>query len=61
MKQIEIYNNAITASFSGLIVCSLFLSLNTYETFFVLLLFNNALYQIYLRRVESELFPALSP
>ncbi|SEA45090.1 probable O-glycosylation ligase, exosortase A-associated [Desulfuromusa kysingii] len=47
---IGLCNNASISSFSGLIVCSLFLSLNTYEVFFVLLLFNNALYQIYLRK-----------
>lgn len=37
------YNNASKVSFLGLIVCSLFLSLNTYEIFFFLLIFNNSL------------------
>lgn len=46
MKTIDIYNNACTTSFVGLTVCSLFLSLNVYEIFFVLLLCNNALYHI---------------
>lgn len=49
-KRIDIYNNASTASFFGLFVCGLFLSLNTYEIFFVLLLFNNSLYQICLKK-----------
>lgn len=50
---IDRYNNANTVSFVGLIVCSLFLSLNTYEIFFVLLIFNNALMQICLRKTEA--------
>lgn len=50
---IERYNNASTVSFAGLIVCSLFLSLNTYEIFFVLLIFNNALLQICLRKTDA--------
>ena len=49
IKRIELYNNASTASFTGLVVCSIFLSLNQYEIFFVLLLFNNSLYQIQLK------------
>ncbi len=49
-RKIGLYNDAATASFSGLIVCSLFLSLNTYEIFFVLLLLNNALYQLCLKK-----------
>lgn len=52
--QIERYNNASVISFTGLFVCSLFLSLNTYEIFFVLLIFNNALLQICLRTTKSE-------
>lgn len=52
--KIELYNNASTVSFSGLITCSLFLSLNTYEIFFVLLVINNALLQICLRISEIE-------
>lgn len=55
VKRIWLYNNACMTSFSGLIVCSLFLSLNTYEVFFMLLLFNNALYQICLRKFGAEL------
>lgn len=39
-------NDASSASFAGLVTCSLFLSLNTYEIFFVLLIFNNALLRI---------------
>jgi O-antigen ligase len=55
MDKINLYNKASTASFSGLIVCSLFLSLNVYEIFFVLLLFNNALYQICLKKVRTKI------
>jgi hypothetical protein len=55
MDKINLYNKAGTASFSGLIVCSLFLSLNVYEIFFVLLLFNNALYQICLKKVRTKI------
>ena len=50
MTKISIYNNAATSSFLGLIVCSLFLSLNTYEVFFFLLLFNNCLKQTCLKQ-----------
>ena len=49
-KQIALYNNANTSSFAGLSICGLFLSLNINETFFVLLLFNNGLYQICFKR-----------
>jgi hypothetical protein len=61
-NQIALYNNASTASFAGLIVCSLFLSLNVYEIFFVLLLFNNALYQICSKKfgVQSKVVEALT-
>lgn len=45
-RKIDLYNNASTVSFVGLFVCSVFLSLNSFEIFFVLLLFNNALLQI---------------
>ena len=41
--EVENFNNASAASFTGLIVCSMFLSLNTYEVFFLLLVFNNVL------------------
>lgn len=44
-RQVMLYNQASTTSFAGLVVCSMFLSLNTYEIFFVLLLFNNGLLQ----------------
>jgi probable O-glycosylation ligase (exosortase A-associated) len=40
---IESLNSASFVSFSGLIVCSLFLSLNFHEMFFSLLIFNNSL------------------
>lgn len=50
MHQIDLYNHASATSFAGLIVCSMFLSLNVYEVFFLLILFNNALYQICLRK-----------
>lgn len=42
-RLMEALNNASTISFAGLVVCSLFLSLNTYEIFFFLLIFNNTL------------------
>ncbi len=38
------YNDACTLSFAGLTVCSLFLSLNTYEIYYFLLLISNALF-----------------
>ncbi|MDY0222946.1 MAG: O-antigen ligase family protein [Desulfobacterium sp.] len=50
MHQIDMYNHASATSFVGLFVCSMFLSLNVYEVFFLLILFNNALYQICLRK-----------
>ncbi len=53
-QKIDLYNKASTVSFAGLIACSLFLSLNNYEVFFVLLLFNNALYQICLKKIINE-------
>nr|WP_319393021.1 O-antigen ligase family protein [uncultured Desulfobacter sp.] len=49
-RKIDLYSRASTASFTGMVTCSLFLSLNNYEIFFVLLLFNNALYQICLKK-----------
>jgi len=54
---IDSYNNASTVSFAGLIICSLFLSLNNYEIFFVLLIFNNALLQICLRETDVTVNP----
>ena len=53
-RKIELYIDASTASFTGMIVCSLFLSLNTYEIFFVLLLFNNSIYQICLNKLSLK-------
>lgn len=52
---IDICNNASLASFSGLVVCSMFLSLNTYEIFFVLLLMNNSLLQICRRKTLEKM------
>ncbi|MDA8413570.1 MAG: O-antigen ligase family protein [Desulfobacteraceae bacterium] len=52
-KQIDRYNKASLVSFTGLVVCSLFLSLNTYEIFFFLLIINNSLVCISLRRPVS--------
>jgi len=49
--QIDLYNKASLVSFVGLNVCSLFLSLNTYEVFFVLLIINNSLNQICKRSI----------
>lgn len=46
LETINFINDSNTASFVGLTVCGLFLSLNTYEIFFVLLLINNALFKI---------------
>ncbi|MCK4790589.1 MAG: O-antigen ligase family protein [Desulfobacteraceae bacterium] len=43
IQWIQYSNDASTVSFSGLIVCSLFLSLNFYEIFFYLLIINNSL------------------
>jgi len=54
LQRIDLYNKASTVSFTGLIVCSLFLSLNIYELFFVLLLFNNALYQICISKLNLK-------
>ncbi|WDP90756.1 MAG: O-antigen ligase family protein [Desulfobacter sp.] len=48
-QKINLYNKASTTSFSGLVVCSIFLSLNIYDLFFILVLYNNALYNIALR------------
>jgi len=53
MLKIKRYNNASTVSFTGLVVCSMFLSLNTYEIFFFLLIFNNALLQICLKLSDT--------
>lgn len=52
--RIDLYNNASTTSFAGLTVCGLFLSLNVFELFFLLLLFNNALYQICSKNHHSQ-------
>ena len=45
-KEIELFNNATFASFCGYFVCSMFLSLNRYEIYFVLLMINNSLFHI---------------
>jgi O-antigen ligase len=42
-KLVRALNNASSVSFAGLVMCSLFLSLNIYEVFFFLLIFNNTL------------------
>lgn len=44
VDRVERWNVANIVSFSGLIACSLFLSLNAYEIFFVSLIINNSLY-----------------
>ena len=44
-RTLSLLNLACTASFTGLFVCANFLSLNTYEIFFVLMLINNGIYQ----------------
>jgi probable O-glycosylation ligase (exosortase A-associated) len=46
-------NDATTVSFVGLIICSLFLSLNNYEIFYFLLLINNSLSVIAAGKLES--------
>ncbi len=43
---LKMINIANTISFTGLIICSIFLSLNFYEIFFYLLLINNNSYQL---------------
>lgn len=40
---VRMLNKASTVSFAGLFICSIFLSLNIYEIFFFLLIFNNSL------------------
>jgi len=45
------YNDACFVSFAGFIVSSLFLSLNTYEVFFYLLIINNSLI-VYCNRIK---------
>jgi probable O-glycosylation ligase (exosortase A-associated) len=55
-QSISLYNKANTTSFVGLFICSLFLSLNTYEIFFVLLLINNSLYRICFDYLPQESF-----
>lgn len=46
LTKISFYNSASVASFSGLVVCSIFLSLSLYEVFFLLLIINNSLVNI---------------
>lgn len=53
LKQIDIFNKASASSFLGFVACSMFLSLNTFEFVFVLLLFNNSLSQIVDEKVKS--------
>lgn len=49
IRAIDLYNRANTSSFSGLLVCSFFLSLTIFEIFFVLLVLNNSMYQVCLK------------
>ncbi|MDA8090184.1 MAG: O-antigen ligase family protein [Nitrospiraceae bacterium] len=47
-------NNSAVVSFAGLITCSLFLSLTTYEIFYFLLIFNNTLSVLRHKAQEQE-------
>lgn len=47
-------NNSSAVSFAGLVICSLFLSLNTYEIFYFLLIFNNSLSVICQKAMEQK-------
>ncbi|WP_244086120.1 O-antigen ligase family protein [Desulforhabdus sp. TSK] len=51
---IHLLNAASTVSFIGLITCSIFLSLNIYEIFFFLLIFNNTL-MVYCMQLNTSL------
>ncbi len=53
--EIVALNNASTVAFSGFVVCSLFLSLNTYEIFFLLILINNTLAKLLETHLGKEL------
>lgn len=53
-KILKNYNDACFISFAGFIVSSLFLSLNTYEVFFYLLIINNALMAICVQANQQE-------
>jgi len=53
-KVLDNYNDAVFVSFAGFIVSSLFLSLNTYEVFFYLLIINNSL-STYCKRLSEPI------
>lgn len=48
--QVGRLNDASSVSFAGLIVCSLFLSLNAFEIFFFLIIFNNTLIRLSVKK-----------
>jgi putative inorganic carbon (hco3(-)) transporter len=50
-KYVAQFNNASLSSFIGLIVCSFFLSLNSYEIFFYLIIINNCLVTLCQKKV----------
>ena len=54
---VEQLNNASTASFLGLVVCSFFLTLNNYEIFYYLVIINSALTVLCLRSSAKEASP----
>lgn len=60
VPSIRTLNNASSASFAGLIVCSLFLSLTIFEIFFFLLIFNNGLAAHIARHQPEQAQPLLS-
>lgn len=55
VARLNLYNCACFSSFCGLFICSMFLSLNTYEIFFVLLVINNSILNIIKKQVDAKI------
>jgi len=58
-KMLGNYNDVSAISFSGFIICSLFLSLNTFEIYYYLLIINNCLVTLCLRKkMDDQEYPS---
>jgi len=56
LRELLLLHDAASVSFVGLVVCSIFLSLNNYEIFYFLLIFSNTLSVLLRRHQETPSF-----
>lgn len=53
LNMVARYNYASVISFTGFITCSIFLSLGSYELFFLLFIFNNTMFNIAVKKINE--------